>query len=96
VNAVATGQATAGSDVDLAVIWNSDLNPHKRNHFLNRLFLKRTSPPVIVAFIWKLTGLKMWQEPFCVRFLCLACLLFPRLDPSKRTPKLFGPVLFCS
>ncbi|MDA8215729.1 MAG: nucleotidyltransferase domain-containing protein, partial [Nitrospiraceae bacterium] len=37
----ATGEATEESDIDLVVIWDSDLNPHKRNLLLSRLFPKR-------------------------------------------------------
>ena len=29
----ATGRPTEESDIDLVVIWNSDLNPHKRSLF---------------------------------------------------------------
>lgn len=34
----ATAEATEDSDVDLLVIWNTNLNPHQRNLFLSRLF----------------------------------------------------------
>lgn len=46
----ATGTAIADSDLDFVVIWNSDLNPHKRNLFLSRLFPKRTFSLDIFAF----------------------------------------------
>ena len=44
------GTAGADSDIDLIVIWESDLNPHKRNLFLSRLFPKRTFSLDIFAF----------------------------------------------
>lgn len=37
----ATGNATADSDIDLVVIWNSELNPHLRNMKIRRLFPHR-------------------------------------------------------
>lgn len=46
----ATGEATSDSDLDLVVIWNSDLNSHKRNLFLSRLFPKRDFSLDIFAF----------------------------------------------
>ncbi|MEW6741074.1 MAG: nucleotidyltransferase domain-containing protein [Nitrospirota bacterium] len=46
----ATGEATEESDIDLVVIWDSDLNPHKRNLFLSRLFPKRNFSLDIFAF----------------------------------------------
>ncbi|MCL5062883.1 MAG: nucleotidyltransferase domain-containing protein [Nitrospiraceae bacterium] len=46
----ATGEATEESDIDLVVIWDSDLNPHKRNLFLSRLFPKRDFSLDIFAF----------------------------------------------
>lgn len=42
--------AAADSDIDLVVIWDSDLNQHKRNLFLSRLFPKRTFSLDIFAF----------------------------------------------
>ncbi|MEK6647574.1 MAG: nucleotidyltransferase domain-containing protein [Candidatus Firestonebacteria bacterium] len=35
------GKVTEDSDVDLVVIWNSNLNPHKRNMKIRRLFPHR-------------------------------------------------------
>lgn len=46
----ATGSATEESDVDLVVIWNSELNSHQRNLFLSRLFPKRDFSLDIFAF----------------------------------------------
>jgi len=42
--------ATEDSDIDLMVIWNSELNPHKRNLYLRRLFPKRNFSLDIFAF----------------------------------------------
>lgn len=44
------GEADAESDIDLVVVWDSDLNPHKRNLFLSRLFPKRDFSLDIFAF----------------------------------------------
>lgn len=49
----ATGEATNESDLDLVVIWNSDLNSHERNIFLSRLFPKRNFSLDIFAFTGK-------------------------------------------
>lgn len=49
----ATGTATEESDLDLLVIWDTDLNPHKRNLFLSRLFPKRDFSLDIFAFTKK-------------------------------------------
>ncbi|MFH1777378.1 MAG: nucleotidyltransferase domain-containing protein [Candidatus Omnitrophota bacterium] len=49
----AAGNPTADSDVDLAVIWDTDLNPHKRNVFLSRLFPRRNFSLDIFAFTKK-------------------------------------------
>ena len=46
----ATGGTKEESDIDLVVIWNSDLNPHKKNLFLSRLFPKRDFSLDIFAF----------------------------------------------
>lgn len=46
----ATGKATEDSDLDLVVIWDSDLNPHKRNLLLSRLFPGRNFSLDIFAF----------------------------------------------
>lgn len=46
----AAGEAKEESDIDLVVIWDSDLNPHKRNLFLSRLFPKRNFSLDIFAF----------------------------------------------
>lgn len=46
----ATGRPTEESDIDLVVIWNSDLNPHKRSLFLSRLFPKRDFSLDVFAF----------------------------------------------
>lgn len=37
----ADGKATEDSDLDLIVIWTSDLNPHERNMKIRRLFPRR-------------------------------------------------------
>ncbi len=49
----ATGTATEESDLDLLVIWDTDLNPHKRNLFLSKLFPKRDFSLDIFAFTKK-------------------------------------------
>lgn len=49
----AAGTATEESDIDLLVIWDTDLNPHKRNLFLSRLFPKRDFSLDIFAFTKK-------------------------------------------
>lgn len=49
----ATGEATEESDIDLVVIWDSDLNPHKKNLLLSRLFPKRNFSLDIFAFTKK-------------------------------------------
>jgi len=49
----ATGEATEESDIDLVVIWDSDLDHHKRNVFLSRLFPKRDFSLDIFAFTKK-------------------------------------------
>jgi predicted nucleotidyltransferase len=49
----ATGEATEESDIDMVVIWDSDLNPHKRNLLLSRLFPKRDFSLDIFAFTKK-------------------------------------------
>lgn len=49
----AKGNVTEDSDIDLVVIWDSDLNPHKRNVFLSRLFPKRDFSLDIFAFTKK-------------------------------------------
>lgn len=49
----ARGSATKDSDIDLVVIWDSNLNPHKRNVFLSRLFPKRDFSLDIFAFTEK-------------------------------------------
>ncbi|MEW6214635.1 MAG: nucleotidyltransferase domain-containing protein [Nitrospirota bacterium] len=49
----ATGEATEESDIDFVVIWNSNLNPHKRNLFLSKLFPKRDFSLDIFAFTKK-------------------------------------------
>lgn len=36
----ARGEATEESDIDMVVIWDSDLNPHKRNLFFEQAFPK--------------------------------------------------------
>lgn len=46
----AAGRPTEESDIDLVVIWNSDLNQHKRGLFLSRLFPKRDFSLDIFAF----------------------------------------------
>jgi len=46
----ARGEGTEESDIDLVVIWDTDLNPHKRNLFLSRLFPKRNFALDIFAF----------------------------------------------
>jgi predicted nucleotidyltransferase len=46
----AKGTAAEESDIDLVVIWNSDLNPHKRNLFLSSLFPRRDFSLDIFAF----------------------------------------------
>lgn len=46
----ATGRPTEESDIDLVVIWNSDLNPNKRSLFLSRLFPKRDFSLDVFAF----------------------------------------------
>lgn len=46
----ARGKATEESDIDLVVIWDSNLNPHKRNLFLSRLFPRRDFSLDIFAF----------------------------------------------
>lgn len=46
----ATAEATEDSDVDLLVIWNTNLNPHQRNLFLSRLFPRRNFALDIFAF----------------------------------------------
>lgn len=46
----ARGTADAESDIDMVVVWDSDLNPHKRNLFLSRLFPKRNFSLDIFAF----------------------------------------------
>ena len=49
----ATGKATNESDLDLVVVWNSDLNSHERNIFLSKLFPKRNFSLDIFAFTRK-------------------------------------------
>ena len=49
----ASGESTEDSDIDIVVIWDTDLNPHKRNLFLSRLFLKRNFSLDIFAFTKK-------------------------------------------
>lgn len=49
----ATGKATKESDLDLVVVWNSDLNSHERNIFLSKLFPKRNFSLDIFAFTRK-------------------------------------------
>ena len=46
----AKGKATPESDVDIVVIWNTDLNPHKRNVYISRLFPMRNFSLDIFAF----------------------------------------------
>lgn len=46
----ARGEATEESDLDFVVIWDSDLNQHKKNLFLSRLFPKRDFSLDIFAF----------------------------------------------
>ena len=48
-----TGKATNESDLDLVVVWNSDLNSHERNIFLSKLFPKRNFSLDIFAFTRK-------------------------------------------
>lgn len=45
-----TGEHSEESDIDLIVIWDTDLNPHKRNLFLSKLFPKRDFSLDIFAF----------------------------------------------
>lgn len=49
----ARGEATEESDIDLVVIWDSNLNPHKRNLFLSKLFPMRDFSLDIFAFTRK-------------------------------------------
>lgn len=49
----ARGDATKDSDLDLVVIWDTNLNPHQRNLFLSRLFPKRDFSLDIFAFTKK-------------------------------------------
>lgn len=46
----ARGDVTEDSDLDLVVIWETDLNPHQRNLFLSRLFPKRDFSLDLFAF----------------------------------------------
>jgi len=46
----ARGNATEESDIDLLVVWNTELNPHKRNVYLDSLFRERDFPLDIFAF----------------------------------------------
>ncbi|GAX63069.1 DNA polymerase [Candidatus Scalindua japonica] len=46
----ARGEYTEESDLDIAVIWDSDFNPHKRRLFLSRLFPGRDFSLDIFAF----------------------------------------------
>lgn len=47
------GNPSEDSDIDLVVIWDTDLNPHKRNLFLSRLFPGRNFSLDIFAFTKK-------------------------------------------
>lgn len=49
----AKGTQQPDSDLDLMVIWNTDMNMHKRNVFLSRLFPKRDFSLDIFAFTEK-------------------------------------------
>ena len=49
----ANGLPSHESDIDLVVIWDTDLNPHRRNVFLSRLFPKRDFSLDIFAFTKK-------------------------------------------
>lgn len=49
----ARGITDEDSDIDLIVIWETDLNPHKRNFFLSRLFPMRNFSLDIFAFTKK-------------------------------------------
>ena len=49
----ANGRATSESDIDLAVIWDTNLDFHKRNVFLSRLFPKRDFSLDVFAFTRK-------------------------------------------
>jgi predicted nucleotidyltransferase len=46
----AKGENTDESDLDIVVIWDSGLNPHKRNLFLSRLFPGRNFSLDIFSF----------------------------------------------
>ena len=46
----ATGKATEDSDLDLVVVWDTELNPHKRNVYLDGLFRNRDFSLDIFAF----------------------------------------------
>ena len=46
----ASGQATAGSDIDIMVIWNTALNPHQRNLAVSKLFYDRDFPLDVFVF----------------------------------------------
>jgi len=46
----AKGTQTEDSDIDLVVVWDTDLNSHKRNLFLKRLFPHRNFSLDIFAF----------------------------------------------
>lgn len=49
----AKGDATEESDIDIVVVWETDLNPHERNLFLDKLFSRRNFPLDIFAFTKK-------------------------------------------
>ena len=46
----AKGKINQDSDIDILVIWDTELNPHKRNVYLSRLFPHRDFSLDIFAF----------------------------------------------
>ncbi|MBI4690231.1 MAG: nucleotidyltransferase domain-containing protein [Nitrospirae bacterium] len=46
----ARGNATEESDIDLLIVWNTDLGHHERNLYLDGLFDNRDFPLDIFAF----------------------------------------------
>jgi uncharacterized protein len=46
----ARGNPTNDSDIDLVVIWDTDLNVHERNVYLRRLYPHRDFPLDVFAF----------------------------------------------
>lgn len=68
----ATGRPTEESDIDLVVIWNSDLNPHKRSLFKQAFPKKRLFTGCFCLQRKRLKSSRMLQEQLYMKLSTMA------------------------